>query len=335
MTRAQAETKYKVHTVSRVYARINEYLLPDAAKAVADFRVKFGNMDAYELIGIIGSGKYSLVFLARYQTGYCAIKVLRNIAPVKIKRELFILDRLAGNSGVVKVLDVNRDDVTDCVSIVTEFIRTDVPKTLYPSLSIDDIRYYTFLLLGTLDQCHQRGIMHRDIKPGNVCIDHRAGILKIIDWGLSEFYYPLTPYSVRVATMRYKAPELLLGYRFYDYGIDIWGAGLVLAEMLTEIPFIDGETQEEVMGNIAALCGEKEILDFCEKYGIERSPEYQTHIRGKTSNWDVVEKKTRKGLDGKCAWDLIRKMLIIDHEDRITAREALMHEFFAPIFDRQ
>ena len=335
MCDSRVVTNYKVHTISRVYARINEYLLPNAAKAIADFRVQFGDLDAYELIGIIGSGKYSLVFLGRSKAGYCAIKVLRNIAPVKIKRELFILDRLSGSSGVVKVLDVNKDDATDCVSIVTEFIRTDLPRTLYASLSIDDIRYYAFLLLGTLDQCHQRGIMHRDIKPGNVCIDHRAGILKIIDWGLSEFYYPMTPYSVRVATLRYKAPELLLGYRFYDYGIDVWGAGLVLAEMLTEIPFIDGETPEESMGNIAGICGEKEILNFCEKYGVELPPTYQTHVHGKTPNWDGAKKKTRKGLDAACAWDLIQKMLVIDHEDRITVREALMHKFFAPIFDRQ
>jgi len=45
-------------------------------------------------------------------------------------------------------------------------------KTLYPKFTDFDVRYYIFELLKALDFCHSKGIMHRDVKPHNVMIDH-------------------------------------------------------------------------------------------------------------------------------------------------------------------
>jgi casein kinase II subunit alpha len=52
--------------------------------------------------------------------------------------------------------------------------------------------------------------MHRDVKPHNVMIDHSKRQLRLIDWGLAEFYFPAREYNVRVASRYFKGPELLV-----------------------------------------------------------------------------------------------------------------------------
>jgi casein kinase II subunit alpha len=56
--------------------------------------------------------------------------------------------------------------------------------------------------------------------------------LRLIDWGLAEFYHPGTDYHIRVGSRYYKAPELLVGYKQYDYSLDMWSVGCMLASMV-------------------------------------------------------------------------------------------------------
>ena len=48
-----------------------------------------------------------------------------------------------------------------------------------------DFRYYMYKLLQALDYAHSKGIMHRDIKAGNIMVDHKKRQLRLIDWGLA------------------------------------------------------------------------------------------------------------------------------------------------------
>ncbi len=62
--------------------------------------------------------------------------------------------------------------------------------------------------------------------------------LRVIDWGLAEFYFPGQEYSVKVASRFFKGPELLLNNNKYDYSLDIWSLGCLLAGVVIIFNFI-------------------------------------------------------------------------------------------------
>lgn len=106
------------------------------------------------------------------------------------------------------------------------------------------IKCYMNQLLSGLEHCHERGILHRDIKGSNLLID-RNGMLKIADFGLGNYFntgkrHPLTS---RVVTLWYRAPELLLGSTDYGRGIDLWSAGCLMAEMFAGRPIMPARTE--------------------------------------------------------------------------------------------
>ena len=83
--------------------------------------------------------------------------------------------------------------------------------------------------------------MHRDVKPHNVMIDHEKRSLRLIDWGLAEFYHPGREYNVRVASRYFKGPELLVDFQEYDYALDLWSLGCMFAGMIfKKEPFFHG-----------------------------------------------------------------------------------------------
>lgn len=102
----------------------------------------------------------------------CVIKVLKPVKKKKIKREIKILQNLAGGPNVVALLDVVRDSQSKTPSLIFEYINNTDFRTLYPRFCDYDVRYYIYELLKALDFCHSKGIMHRDVKPHNVMIDH-------------------------------------------------------------------------------------------------------------------------------------------------------------------
>lgn len=113
------------------------------------------------------------------------------------------------------------------------------PKTLSLISWYRDILHIGCIMTHqALDFCHSMGIMHRDIKPHNVMIDHKQKKLRVIDWGLAEFYHPGTEYNVRVASRYFKGPELLVDLRDYDYSLDMWSLGCMFAGMVRALSHI-------------------------------------------------------------------------------------------------
>jgi casein kinase II subunit alpha len=96
--------------------------------------------------------------------------------------------------------------------------------------------------------------MHRDVKPHNVMIDHEQRKLRLIDWGLAEFYHPSKEYNVRVASRYFKGPELLVDLQDYDYSLDMWSLGCMFAGMIfRKEPFFYGHDNYDQLVKIAKV----------------------------------------------------------------------------------
>ncbi|CDR96782.1 casein kinase II, alpha chain (CK II), putative [Babesia bigemina] len=286
----------------------------------------------YEIVRKIGRGKYSEVFEGTnvLTKERIVIKILKPLKKKKIKREIKILQNLSGGPNIIKLLDIVKDPQSRTPSLIFEYVNNTDFKILYPMLSLADIKYYMYQLLKAVDYAHSQGIMHRDVKPHNVMIDHEKRELRLIDWGLAEFYHPEQEYNVRVASRYYKGPELLVDMKLYDYSLDIWSIGCMLAGMIfKKEPFFYGHDNYDQLVKIAKVLGTDDLHAYFEKYGLKMAPVYE-EILGTYPRkpWSKFINAENQHLCVPEAIDLLDKMLVYDHTMRITPKDAMLHPFF-------
>ena len=169
------------------------------------------------------------------------IKAINHERLEKISREVKILQLLSGGPNIIKLCDLIQKDEEDFLGektfsrcIVYDYLidSEQIDNQLYQNINDFDARLYLYKILEALEFCHSKGIMHRDVKPKNIIINHKLKELRLIDYGLAEYYIPKTEYNVRVSTGPYKGPELLVKDKLYHYSLDIWSLGCVMFEMI-------------------------------------------------------------------------------------------------------
>lgn len=177
-----------VQSVSRVYADVLS-TKPQSYWDYDDLNIKWNPQENYEILRKLGRGKYSEVFLGidLEKREKVVIKVLKPVKRKKIKREISILKNLVDGPNIIAMLDVVREPQLKTPGLIFEHINNIDFRSLYPTFTDYDIRFYMYELLKALDYSHSMGIMHRDVKPHNVMIDHDKKLLRLIDWGLAEY----------------------------------------------------------------------------------------------------------------------------------------------------
>src|SRR5262245_61558144 len=202
----------------------------------------------YEVVAPLGAGGMGEVYRARdTRLGReVAIKVMPPgargdpTARERFRREALALSRL-NHPNIEMVLDLGEEDGIDY--LVLEFVPGE---TLTTRLARGRIPEREAAELGAqvadaLAEAHDRGVLHRDLKPGNVMVTPQ-GRVKVLDFGLAKFALPLGDETLSMVeltqdgkasgTLAYMAPEQLLGAPL-DTRTDLYAFGVVLYEMLT------------------------------------------------------------------------------------------------------
>ncbi|KAL5188497.1 putative serine/threonine-protein kinase [Glycine soja] len=287
------------------------------------------SVDSYDKLGKVGRGTYSNVYKARDKdTGkIVALKKVRfdTSDPESIKfmaREIMILQAL-DHPNVMKLEGLATSRMQYSLYIVFDYMHSDLTRIISrpgEKLTEPQIKCYMKQLLLGLQHCHERGVMHRDIKPSNLLVD-KKGVLKIADFGLANSFAikPEGPFTNRVVTLWYRAPELLLGSTDYGYEIDLWSAGCLLAEMFLGRPIMPGRTEVEQLHMIFKLCGSPSA-DYWIKMKLMTSFRPPPHYKAN------YEENFKDFPSSACA--LLTTLLDLDSYSRGTAASALESEFF-------
>lgn len=254
-----------------------------------------------------------------------------------MKREILVLRHLQGGPHIVNFHETIKD-AEDTPAIVFEHVNNSNWRDFFPTLTTPDLQIYMYQLLLALDYAHSHGIMHRDVKPHNFMIDHSQKRAVLIDWGLAEFYHPGTEYNLRVATRFFKPPELLVGMRQYDYSLDLWSLGVMFAAIIFKEEYIfHGDDDVDQLRRIVQVLGSQGIIDYVKKYGCKLSREVRKELRSEYYEprpWSSFVNEENRNLATPLALDFLTRLLVYDHSERLTAREAMTHPYFTGVKER-
>lgn len=115
-------------------------------------------------------------------------------------------------------------------------------------LDEDTSRMILLKILRTVGYCHDEGVIHRDLKTGNILfIDSTDKQIKVIDFGISTLFNTKS----RAGSLAYLSPEVLSGTDSSSLpSVDIWAIGCILFEMVTGSKMFDGKSNDEIRNKI-------------------------------------------------------------------------------------
>jgi len=324
--------------VAKVYADVNERM----GKEYYDYesyKIKWSSTERcenYSIIKKIGRGKYSEVFEGHDSLNdtKIVIKILKPVRVTKIRREIKILDTLRGGPNIVKLTGVCKSVPPAFGALIFEHIDhvENVKRTML-FFTDYEIRYFMYQLVKALDYCHSKGIIHRDVKPQNLVIDRKNKRLRLIDWGLADFYHKHQIYNVRVASRHYKSPELLVRMQMYDYSVDLFAFGLTLLGMVSQkIPFFRGEDNVDQLYKIADVLGTVDLKKYISKYKLKPSKDFNKLLEKHTPRLSLKQyHKRHNNFATGGLYNLLGSVLRYDHQERLTARQCMEHTYFKQI----
>ena len=230
----------------------------------------------YEVLELLGQGGMGTVYKVRHTAlgSISALKVLpRDLMQdpemvARFYREARIMANLSHPS-IVRVLDIDQDDVLDFHYFVMEYVEGRTLKSYVEqkgSLTLAE----TLDVVGQVARAlayahgHTPPIVHRDIKPANIMIEDRSGRVVVMDFGIAKELdgKELTRPGVTVGTLKYCAPEQMRQEEL-DGAVDVYALGMVMYEAYTGAHLFAGLGERELIARV--LVAESENAPVFEK----------------------------------------------------------------------
>lgn len=293
----------------------------------------------FEEIEQIGEGTYGQVWMGRDKESgeIVALKKVRMDQekegfPITAIRELKMLRSLQ-HENIVNLKEIvtgqnqNKNKARRNkheIYMVFEYVDHDLTGLMdTPSIRFTEaqVKTYAKQLLSGLWYCHEREVLHRDIKGSNLLVDNQ-GNLKIADFGLARtFNDNLKRYTNKVITLWYRSPELLLGAEEYGPEVDMWSVGCLLVELLSKQALFPGKNEAHQIDLIFAMLGTPTEENWPEWRKLSlanmvRDKQYGPRLR------ETLNQLSQGSLD------LIEWLLQLNPKKRPTAQEALDHDWF-------
>ncbi|KNC79724.1 CMGC/MAPK/P38 protein kinase [Sphaeroforma arctica JP610] len=209
-----------------------------------------------------------------------------------------------------------------------ELLDADLRRVIYTQdLTEEHTKFFIYQILRGLKYVHSADIVHRDLKPGNIAVNEDCGV-KILDFGLARQSDPEMTGYVATRYKHYRAPEIMLNWRRYDKGVDIWSVGCIMAEIINKKTLFNAD---DYVTHITTIC---EVVGTPDEDTIASigSSDAQQFIRD-------LPKHPPKGFDKICpgaspeAVDFLSRCLVFDGKRRMNVLEALEHPFVARFHD--
>lgn len=293
------------------------------------------SVDEFECLNRIAEGTYGVVYRAREKCNNTIVALKRlkmekekEGFPITSLREINTL--LKGqHTNIVTVREIVVGSNMDKIYIVMDYVEHDLKSLMETmnkkkqSFSLGEVKTLMMQLLNAVHHLHDNWILHRDLKTSNLLLSH-TGILKVGDFGLArEYGSPLKQYTPIVVTLWYRAPELLLGTKYYSTAIDAWSVGCIFGEMLAMEPMFPGKSEIDELNRIFKELGtpSDSIWPGYSQLPVVKRTQFTdfpyNHLRE-----HFKERLSDKG------FQLMNKFLTYDPAKRITCQEALLHEYF-------
>ncbi|XP_063094340.1 sperm motility kinase 2B-like [Cavia porcellus] len=203
----------------------------------------------YDVLMPLGEGHFAKVVLAEHVSTrmLVAVKVLQKdkLRPTAVRREVSILKDLQ-HPNIIQLLEVSENSTT--MFLVMEYARgkdlqRHIKRAERQKLQEERARLIFRELLEAVQYCHNRGVIHGDLKPANILMD-REGHPKLSDFGVAFRFLPGQEVTTCGGTRQYAAPEIFLQKKYQGPPLDIWSLGILLFEMLAGVrPFSGNQTR--------------------------------------------------------------------------------------------